>query len=502
MLHAGCGHCMCLECWKGYIAAALDQGASCVDLRCFQQKCLVAVPRQTILKVCNEAQIQRFEIYERQTFVDENPKMSWCTGGGCNCIIHSRSPQGLLDVQCTCGETFCFQCKGEAHQPAKCKTVEEWLRKAGAESENLNYILANTKPCPKCKRAIEKNQGCNHMTCTQCKHQFCWLCKEDWKKHGEGTGGYYSCNKYEAAKRRGEHDEEEAKRQHAQDSLMRYTHYFERYTAHDKGMKLALVQVDKYRKEDGIEHLSEKLRLEANEVKFLLESWVQVVSCRRVLKWTYAFGYYRFESKEYAELSNFEANGPNLGSQEFFEFLQGEAEYHLERLHSVLEKDLGNLNLDNIIAGDELDDKLIQDFMNVKLDLVRLTDITKNYFGKLVRALESGVDTMELNLSVNQQNNSQDQHNTPATSSSAVIEDQRVIEQSNKETSRQKRRTQQKKQTEAPQTPQVIDLTEPTDTVDPIELQWNDGWQCQSCTLINEIDAEVCEACLAARPRL
>ena len=28
-----------------------------------------------------------------------------------------------------------------------------------AESENLNYILVNTKPCPKCRRPIEKNQA-------------------------------------------------------------------------------------------------------------------------------------------------------------------------------------------------------------------------------------------------------------------------------------------------------------------------------------------------------
>jgi len=51
-----------------------------------------------------------------------------------------------------------------------CDTVHTWILKNSAESENLNWILAHTKQCPKCKRPIEKNQGCMHMTCSQCRY--------------------------------------------------------------------------------------------------------------------------------------------------------------------------------------------------------------------------------------------------------------------------------------------------------------------------------------------
>ena len=220
------------------------------------------------------------------------------------------------------------------------------------------------------------------MTCSQCRHEFCWLCTGPWAEHGERTGGFYSCNTYKKKKDAGAIDEAEQQRAHARASLERYMHYWQRWAEHDKARRTALKQMSQWESEL-LEVLSARTATPVSQLRFVLDAWREVVNCRRVLKWTYAVGFYSFDEPD-GSASAADAQ-VLLGHKQFFEFTQQEAETALERMNHKVEKKLqyfvGNRSKVN---PDE--------WARFREDLIGLTDVTENQFAKLVDFLEKGVD--------------------------------------------------------------------------------------------------------------
>jgi ariadne-1 len=125
-------------------------------------------------KLAKDEDKEKYARFLLRAYVEGSKMTKWCPAPDCTCAVEFVGDENY-DVLCNCKFSFCWNCTEEAHRPVNCETVSKWILKNSAESENMNWILANSKPCPKCKRPIEKNQGCMHMTCTPpCKFEFCW----------------------------------------------------------------------------------------------------------------------------------------------------------------------------------------------------------------------------------------------------------------------------------------------------------------------------------------
>ncbi|KAL0290675.1 UNVERIFIED_CONTAM: putative E3 ubiquitin-protein ligase ARI8 [Sesamum calycinum] len=389
MSAADCGHPFCVICWKGYISTAVNDGPGCLMLRCPDPSCGAAVGQDMVNRLASKDDKEKYNRYFLRSFIEDNRKTKWCPAPGCDYAVDFIVGSGNYDVTCRCAHSFCWNCVEEAHRPVDCGTVSKWIMKNSAESENMNWILANSKPCPKCKRPIEKNQGCMHITCTPpCKFEFCWLCLGAWSEHGERTGGFYACNRYEAAKQEGVFDEAEKRREMAKNSLERYTHYYERWATNQSvdlfiwvSFVMAMLGLFWHIVPKlllgcpniaELEKLSDKQCQPESQLKFIVEAWLQIVECRRVLKWTYAYGFYLPEHEH--------------AKKQFFEYLQGEAESGLERLHQCAEKEF------QVYLNAEGPSKEFNEF---RTKLAGLTSVTKNYFENLVRALENGLSDVD-----------------------------------------------------------------------------------------------------------
>lgn len=266
-----CGHRFCAACWSSYLRiAGDDRGPRGCLLTCMHDAC----PRVLTHSVWEAAGCGA--LYRRHAVrwrLAAGGRMRGCPAPDCPWVARVDPRSRLFRaVECRCGEVFCARCGGTWHAPASCDAMRRWGEKCRSESETSNWMMVNTKPCPKCRTRIEKNQGCNHMRCTHCDHHFCWVCMGPWDDHGPETGGFYNCNRFPDGEAAPTEGAERAKTQ-----LERYLHYNYRYTNHGRSRRLA-----------------EERLAAAAERGDTGESgcWRLLARCRRTLQHTYVKCYY------------------------------------------------------------------------------------------------------------------------------------------------------------------------------------------------------------------
>ncbi|CCH43927.1 putative E3 ubiquitin-protein ligase ARI5 [Wickerhamomyces ciferrii] len=293
-----CGDEYCLDCYSKYIK---DKTSSGKVIKC--PNCDVALNSQDLDFIAGEG--ESFKLIESsiKEYVERHRSYKWCPSVDCPNVVEILnfadipnivSENHVPVVTCNHNHQFCVSCSFENHTPVPCGIAKQWVTKCKDDSETANWIMSNTQQCPKCDSSIEKNGGCNHMTCKKCRYEFCWICSQDWTSHGTS---YYQCtafrdNPNDKAKNK-EKEELTAKqklRNLTKNSLKKYLHYYNLYAVHESSTKLD----DKRCKfvEEKVRELQETSGISWIEAQFLVESAEALLKARKVLKWSYAFAYY------------------------------------------------------------------------------------------------------------------------------------------------------------------------------------------------------------------
>lgn len=176
------GHTICKKCAREYINVKID--AKQFPIVCPGFRCDLELRSDLALKVLeNEERTRAYEI-SLQGWLVRNSNVAHCPYPNCTVsvevrpseFLYGRSPRTLCQG---CGQTWCLRCKVVWHNGKTCAAYQEEALDE-KEWDMIQRAIPTSVRCPDCKRAIEKIQGCNHMTCDRsvggCGAHFCNLC--------------------------------------------------------------------------------------------------------------------------------------------------------------------------------------------------------------------------------------------------------------------------------------------------------------------------------------
>ena len=139
-----------------------------MNIGCMQAGCTEEFGEDEVRDCVNDSLFKKYMRFQRNAVVDLDPNLRWCPEATCDSYVRKNPKKKENIVSCDdCFTEVCFLCGMKAHKGRECgvsdadEKFEEWKKEAGAVN------------CPKCTITCYKYEGCNHMTCSNCRHEFC-----------------------------------------------------------------------------------------------------------------------------------------------------------------------------------------------------------------------------------------------------------------------------------------------------------------------------------------
>ena len=316
-----CKHYYCKSCWQNHLGSKFQNGPHSVFTCCPSPQCKKIITKDLVKAVSTPPSLKSFQKFYLQSYVNENKCFNYCPKG-CGQVFHYPKINSVTrKIDCPCGHIFCWGCLKEDHNPLSCENAEAWSvqeRKLfkGKTRADL-WTDQNVKSCPKCKKRIWKDGGCMHVTCYKekggCGYQFCWLCKGKWSEHGNGTGGFYACTKYEELGKSGKLTGESAVafaaktfEESKKEALKKYEFHVERFNFQESSVGHANDRMKIF--SDWQKDLTSNTAYAQSES--LIDATKTLKEVRNALKWIYVAKYYVQKESQYASL--LECNHYNL----------------------------------------------------------------------------------------------------------------------------------------------------------------------------------------------
>jgi hypothetical protein len=175
---------ICGACIQSMLKAKIsDRKLADGDLGCPFPKCDNILDQALLKKALTSKPF--FEEYSKALLkhhLSSSPNFIACLSSECGKYFSIEDCQGKTrratkssaghKIACPyCDYALCLTCNRPWHTGGCDKAKKDEDAKSLAEIKKIG-----AKPCPKCGVNIDKDGGCDHMTCHTCRHNFCWQC--------------------------------------------------------------------------------------------------------------------------------------------------------------------------------------------------------------------------------------------------------------------------------------------------------------------------------------
>ncbi|KAJ3272830.1 E3 ubiquitin-protein ligase rnf14, partial [Borealophlyctis nickersoniae] len=182
---AACKHVYCRECLNDYFTVLINDGlvhqVGCPDNSCKKQqggRCSLADSEVSAI-VGPELALKHMSLIAKIA-LESRTDVTYCPRPHCQSpVIRDAKQEKLIDgLTKVVDEWLAGDERKRAEMEVRYgkKTLGKLVKDVEAERESIQWMKENATACPNCYIRLQKNGGCNHMTCQVCNTHFCYLC--------------------------------------------------------------------------------------------------------------------------------------------------------------------------------------------------------------------------------------------------------------------------------------------------------------------------------------
>uniref|UniRef100_UPI003AAA99BF tumor protein D53 isoform X3 n=1 Tax=Centroberyx gerrardi TaxID=166262 RepID=UPI003AAA99BF len=176
-----CRKAVCDECLKLYVSSQVRVGRAYIS--CPIPECSGFLEEGVVISHLANEDVAKYRYFVELSQLDSSTKP--CPQCSQFTSLKTNNPnrtEHKYKIQCSkCQFVWCFKCHAPWHNGLKCRDYRRGDKLLRNWASVIEHGQRNAQKCPECKIHIQRTEGCDHMTCTQCNTNFCYRCGERYR---------------------------------------------------------------------------------------------------------------------------------------------------------------------------------------------------------------------------------------------------------------------------------------------------------------------------------